>query len=390
MKKNSRAKILPLNNFNKNKRTIFTLLGIIITIFIVMAVRNNLILAQNTLAHKQPAAKAGLAYPRERASCTGTLPQKDLKKPTDYSRSFTKTDCTFGTYSSTPIKIKELDRNTCRRISSYVIVDKNHVYKQLYDRGSSDYGTYTIIKEADPKTFTFVSSLYYKDTSHLFFDTGDGYKIIQNIDFPSTQVLSTHYLKDKNHVYFNKSYGDDAQQRILPGFDVNTFRVVQNSSNHEGYFVDKNGVYVDKSLGTLNADTSKIVDADRDTFMVLEEYGMAKDKNHVYYGGKVVPNVDAPTFEVLNGTYFRDAYSIYSDQYSGFQPLRGSDVCTFELIGYKKDDWSGYAKDKNTVYYRDTPLEGSDPASFQVLERDANGLQKAFDKYREYQGKYRK
>ena len=120
--------------------------------------------------------------------------------PPDNGRGFSPTDCTFAGFGK-QVTPKELDQASCKRISYYVIVDKNRVYKQLYDPGSSDSDQYTILK-VDPANFVSLGSDYYRDAKNLYFDIGTGMRPIRGVDLDSVEVLSTHYLKDKNHVYY--------------------------------------------------------------------------------------------------------------------------------------------------------------------------------------------
>jgi len=301
----------------------------------------------------------------------------------DDDSSYQKSNCSFSSYE--PITISELDKISCVRISKYLIKDKNYVYKQQYDPGSSDYSSYIILKEATPRTFRSLKYGYYTDDNHVFYDAGESYKIVKNVDILSIHVLSTHYLKDKNNIYFSQLYRQE-EIKPLTGFDIDTFVVVQNNSNHEQYFKDLNGVYYNERLGVFSPDTSKVNDADSDSFVVMPQYLLAKDKKNVYYKGEIVPHLNALTFEVLDGGYYRDSYSIYT---GNFAPLQNSDPCSFELVGYKgKYEWSEYAKDTNQVYYRDSIVEGADPLTFQAkILKD--GIYGGFDKNYQYQGKFR-
>jgi len=340
--------------------------------------------------HQKLIKKEISAIKRVKTMCDNPK-QKAVEKKT-FEPVFSESDCKFSALSE--IVIKELDRASCNRISQYVIVDKNHVYKQLYDPGSLSSGPYVIIMEADIKSFRSLGNGYYKDSSHLYFDAGNDYKIIKDVDVGSVQVLSTHYLKDNNNIYFVKAYGSDYRQTILRGFDVKTFTINQNHDNFEQYIKDKNGVYFEEQpFGELNSNNSRIIGADIQSFELLGEYLLAKDKNHVYYGGKMFEYLDAPSFEILPRGYYRDAYGIYTNPHNnGFKLIAGSDSCTFELVDDKGDyDWSGYAKDKNHVYYRDLIVEGADSKSFQtkVIDGIYGTYRRGFDKDYEYEGQFR-
>ncbi|MEK7595012.1 MAG: DKNYY domain-containing protein [Patescibacteria group bacterium] len=301
----------------------------------------------------------------------------------DEQPDYLKSDCHFSSYE--PIVISGLDKTTCTRISKYFIIDKNQVYKQQYDPGSSDYSSYIILKEADSNSFRALKYGYYQDSRNLFYDTGENYKIVNGIDLKSIQILSTHFIKDKNNIFFSQLYRQ-SEIKPLQGFDVDSFSVVQNNTYHEQYFKDKNGVYFSERVGVFSPNSSKIHEANVGSIKVMQRSLLAKDNNFVYYNGKIVSHLDALTFEELDGGYYRDARSIYT---RNFNVLPNSDSCTFELIGYKTQyEWSGYAKDKNQVYYHDSIVEGADPSTFQAKEPES-GIYGGFDKNFQYEGRYR-
>ncbi len=305
------------------------------------------------------------------AGCTSRQiqPTAEIQSTPTSTPILSESDCEFSAYEK--IEIEELDQESCKRISQYFISDKNHVYKQVFDAGSSDYSQYLIVKEADPATFKPVKDFgYYKDKSNLFFDAGANYRIITGTDLGSIEVLSTHYIKDKSRIYF-LTPEKSSQLQIFSGFDVSTFQIFQNEQNHEQYFKDINGVYFTEDV-KLNPVSSKIGQADINSFEVLNYYLMAKDKNKIYFSGKVVGGADPKTFTVLGADYFKDNANVYTT-IGGFRRLPGIDGGSFELISFN-NQWTGYSKDKNKVYYSDVVVEDADPATFQVRNS------KAFDK----------
>lgn len=309
-----------------------------------------------------------------------SIPQgQQFPTPRSSAPTFSESDCEFRT--NEVILIKELDKTTCKRISQYFIVDKNNVYKQLFDPGSSAYDQYIILKNADAPTFISLDSfgIYYRDKKSLYLDQGLSYRVITGTDFKTTEILSTHYLKDKDHVYFIK-VEKAGKPQIISGFDVNTFRIIQNEENHEQYFGDINGIYFTENAG-LNTPPVKIEQVDMNSFAVLNYYLMAKDNNHVYLSGKIIEEVDAQTFQILVAGFFKDKTKVYTSL-GGLRALSGWDGSSFEVIGYSDDFWSGYSKDKNRVYYNDAVVTGADPKTFQFKDG------KAFDNRHEYEGIY--
>jgi hypothetical protein len=122
-------------------------------------------------------------------------------KPVDNDMSliFPPTDCEFQGFGK-KIAINGLDTPSCKRISQYVIVDKNHVYKQFYDPGSSSLDDYIILNQVQRSTFTPLQFDYYKDASHIYYDGAKNFIVVKKVDLNSVQVLSTHVLKDKNNI----------------------------------------------------------------------------------------------------------------------------------------------------------------------------------------------
>jgi hypothetical protein len=284
-------------------------------------------------------------------------------KPASDGLDFSPTDCTFIGFGK-QVTPSELDQASCKRISYFVIVDKNRVYKQLYDPGSSNSDQYTILK-VDPATFVSLGFNYYKDAKNLYYDNGSGVRIIKGIDLNSLEVLETHYLKDKSHLYAIMPERSD-KLTILNGFDVKTFAFT------DGYAKDKNGIYfeTEKTPGQLNAQRSKI--AGINDAIVLAD-------------GKVIKGADPLSFNYLGGGFYKDNKNVYYEV-GGFHQLSEIDGCSFELVGYSGTDvsWKGYSRDENHVYYYDVAVEGADPRTFKI-----DG-ERVFDKNGEYQGKNRK
>ena len=108
----------------------------------------------------------------------------------------------------------------------------------------------------------------------------------------------------------------------------------------------------------------KVEDADFDSFIVYKSsvyYSMvfsdyAKDKNNIFYAGKLWKVPDYNSFQFLGESYSRDKDNIY---YSG-KKIRGADLETFRII-----NWA-YAKDKKYVYLKGEIVKGEDPATFKL------------------------
>ena len=123
------------------------------------------------------------------------------------------------------------------------------------------------------------------------------------------------------------------------------------SDSEEGYIVGAHEITYNGEPLPLNPDESKWL-------------GMSiiKDSSHVFFLGQIVEWADAPTFEEVGPTFFRDKNGLYREQINVFSrnkllPLKGDfDGETLESVG------NVFFKDKNRVYYFDYNLgSGNNP-----------------------------
>ncbi len=100
----------------------------------------------------------------------------------------------------------------------------------------------------------------------------------------------------------------------------------------------------------------KITKADKKTFQVIKD-PYAKDKNFVYYKGRIIKRADPNRFIIFsdNNNYAKDKYLVY---YQG-EKIENSDVATFNV--FEKNP--SYATDKSFVYYKGKKIDGSDGKS---------------------------
>jgi len=145
-------------------------------------------------------------------------------------------------------------------------------------------------------------------------------------------TLDQYYAKDSNHVYYNG--------KILDGADAKSF------SLYNGLAKDKNSVFWGDKIINVEIDPSS---ATKISNKVI------KDKTHVYFrqlydadGNFIDEKINGPVFKQL---YIADA--------STFQYV-GECTCV-EIICHN------YYKDKNNVFVEETPLENIDSSSFQYF-----------------------
>lgn len=211
----------------------------------------------------------------------------------------------------------------------------------------------------------------------------------------SIRPIPTYQIDVKqSKVYFGRNEMADS--------DAKTFIIFEES----GYAKDKNHVYlsgvilpsIDPAqahyLGYGRLKDNKYVyvanqiipDADPNTYQVLavkESSAYGKDKNVVYFNMQKKPLIDKDTIEPLNNKYAKDKNSVY---FWG-EKIDGSAGSSFVILS------GDTGKDKNHVYYNNRIIADADPATFEVLNVDAKsnvygarmqGYGYAKDKYHVY------
>lgn len=150
------------------------------------------------------------------------------------------------------------------------------------------------------------------------------------------------------------------------------------NSDYYTYYQNIRGIYyisVEHSLNLINyGNWGYLKDVDKATFMVLDD-NLAKDATHVWFGSKLIENVDAKTFHInangvacdKNNVYIRD----FSSSSSFIRPSHSSiDAETAEYfvyrLGRRSDEW---IRDKNYVYYNDKRTD-VDRNSFRIIGED--------------------
>lgn len=277
-------------------------------------------------------------------------------------------------------------------------VENNQVY---YDNAP--------ITGADSETFEITTrSRFAKDKNHAYFENN----IIEGAD-PITFKSDYAYGKDKNKVYFIVN----ENLEILPNADAESFRGIGF-----GYYQDKHAIYHHgKELPELSSsdysqngdyiwnkkavyfDGDAINEVDAQSFTVLEYISpsdsplplhvppdgkpsviYAKDKNAVYYKGKVIPNAKSSTFELISFYCAKDDNYVYCN---GKKTQTQPDIITFTNFSpAQNNSITHYYKDKNHVYVVSPDslnvIEGADPDSFTFVEYSNYAKDKSFVYFR--------
>lgn len=133
-------------------------------------------------------------------------------------------------------------------------------------------------------------------------------------------------------------------------------------SSRKGYRIEKGEVVV---YTGWPAQRTVIGEADAESFTEInDEYG--KDKSHVFYLWRVIPNADPATFAYLAGGYSKDKNSGYSQD-----QVISNDGLHFDIVPNPNETASNrtaegiaYARDSRQVYRSRIAVEGADPATF--------------------------
>lgn len=237
----------------------------------------------------------------------------------------------------------------------YLPKDKNHVY---YPAPATNTNRLIIIENADPKTYEKVRLLHhdclkwYQDKNHYFYNhiKVDADKetmsfeavylpfdkqhifsvendIVHKIKYTGQiTVLDNHLIRDSQVYYFNA--GCDSMTRKIPYKDPGQFEYYYSYS--ERIFRIDNSIYI-RGLEFL----ARIVDAS--TFEVLD-YPYCKDKNHIYYGDKLIPDADPETFEVLSLKYAKDKNHVYDE---------GKIMPDYTPDKFEEDSWGRFPTEKD-------------------------------------------
>lgn len=128
-----------------------------------------------------------------------------------------------------------------------------------------------------------------------------------------------------------------------------------------GYQNDGNAVYY-VHWNEADGEIKNKLDADPKSFKVLKYSRYAKDKQTVYYEGKVVQDADAPTFEPIYEWFAKDKNRGYDEEH----PIASSKGQTFSVIdGY-------YTTDGTNIFLDTLPLNVCSVRNFHFVFTDGN------------------
>ena len=170
---------------------------------------------------------------------------------------------------------------------------------------------------------------------------------------------------------------------VLSG--TSSLKTCEDSDNLElGYVLCNNKIYYTyEPFGKYASGpvSIEIKGVDTETFEDVK-FKYARDKNNVYFEGKIIPNADPETFETIGlGSYKLDEYSSTDVSYSKdknsvyylYEIVDGADPETFEIKAFPNPQNSPYVMlygvDKGSVYFfsRNKKIDNADPETFEYL-----------------------
>lgn len=277
---------------------------------------------------------------------------------------------------------------------------KTGAFSSLSDQIGKDnrrvYWGANIIKGADARTFElFSDDHFYRDKKRVFYLGQEipgadpvSFKVFYvNRDLPQF----SYYAKDKTNAYYIDSFRTLRIKRLYTR-SIDTFKGIDDQ-----YAIDKEYVY------------GRGIKRDNSAPRSLKElgHGYWKDKNNVYYDGKVLEGADADSFLVIGGNmYATDIYNYFwngnlwnsfknkisSEEVKKFleehQHLKKywwnqDDLASMREYGRQFDGQEGYFIQDNKVFWEGSLLKHADYRTLEIL----NAYYAKDDKYAYYTDK---
>lgn len=153
-------------------------------------------------------------------------------------------------------------------------------------------------------------------------------------------------------------YNNESYESILIQKYIKRYPQIQNIADLASLKIINNDYAIDKQHAYYG---DKIIEnADLSTFKAyklgLTYDSLAIDWQNVYLKGKVIPLASPQTFNFLSKDSFYTIYAI-DDQYVfyGHNIIRGADPYSF-IVGDQ-----GHAQDKNYIFYKDKTIQKNEP-----------------------------
>ena len=266
-------------------------------------------------------------------------------------------------------------------VENNIYINKNRIFyfypeDNGYDVPIHSYGLkhngncYIELKDVNVKNFKVLNTFYSKDNESVYFLSR---KI--NAD-PNTFIVLQHlFAKDISGIWYNGRLCNEIQ-------DSATFKIITEDKGSAVHFTkDKYNVYLSQcSVSKYKGYASllkKIKNSNPESFKCIDFY-WAKDKNNVYWCGKIFKHADASTFEKIADkplTFYnwaKDKNYVYNGE--GRTLKKGLDGNTFKILN------KFWAKDDFVVYsiVTDRIQKTIDAKTFSILDKNGKAEDKNY------------
>lgn len=306
------------------------------SLFSCSSPQGELVDKENSLFFHYAKNGKSILYKKEATGIQGTWDYQWITVPADVN-SFKVIKGAFGKDKNHVFYLDQILNNvdyaTFTIDQTGIVKDKNHVFQKTEVHN----GQIRIIAGADPQSFQWLpqgqkDEKWAKDKAHYFMqDT------LLAVDYPSFDLLTPYIFKDKNWIYFNAGYQKLGQvknedgnvaftvldkyivktkahlyyQEYVGKPSITTLKIHQPNSvklySYRDYFsVDDVVYYRAKPIDGADVLTFEAIDKKNASIF-------AKDKNHVYRTGEVVPLANPKTIK-FDGLDFHQRFE--DDQYS--------------------------------------------------------------------------
>lgn len=253
--------------------------------------------------------------------------------------------------------------------------------KQLYDyptyrtevsafNHSSLESCFLELPNVEKETFEVLNNVYSKDSKQVYF-----YSRPIGADAQTFKVLDGLFAKDKRGIWYNG--------RLAPIKHIESFEIISKEiKNKEFHFCkDQSSVYSNTSskirFGGYASLLTELKNSDPNTFQEINDV-WSKDKNNVYWLGKVYKKADAKTFERISEPpftefdYARDKNYVYIA--NGVTLKKGLHGASFEILN---EFW---AKDDSVVYFLPSQriIKSIDVKTFKILDEKGKAEDKNY------------
>lgn len=178
--------------------------------------------------------------------------------------------------------------------------------------------------------YTYDKSVFYKNKTFIEIPSANPFtlrKIRHDIIADETNVFIQRIASDSPSQSRGNILESIWRYQIIKGVDGKSFKPLKYKYETT-YWKDKYAIYYGKELGGF--ELIKLEQADQESFEELN-FGYGKDKNHVFFCGKIIP-INIKHFNLNKNGFIYDDRNIF--HYQQQIPL---DAKTFKVIEYESE-----------------------------------------------------